>query len=89
MNNFEGGYEERLRKRMQLVLLGWCMPCGSKDNLGWLEFSVVPTQNFTLEYITASGYFADLFSGCCVLSRCSRLEVFNKVMHASWARNFL
>jgi hypothetical protein len=83
MNNLEGGYEERLRKRMQLVLLGWCTPCGSKDNWGWLKFSVVPTQNFTLEYIIASGYFADFFSGCCVL------EVFNKVMLASWTRNFL
>jgi hypothetical protein len=80
---------KRLRKRMQLVLLGWCTPCGSKDNWGWLKFSVVPTQNFTLEYIIASGCFADFFSGCCVLSRCSRLEVFNKVMRASWTRNFL
>ncbi len=45
MNNLEGGNEERLGKRMQLVLLGWCTPCGSKDNWGWLKFSVVPTQN--------------------------------------------
>ncbi len=73
MNDLEGAYKERLRKRMQLVLLGWCMPCGSKDNWGWLKFSVVPSQNFTLEYITAN--FADFFCGCCgVLSRCSRLE---------------
>jgi hypothetical protein len=85
MNNFEGG-EERLRKRM---LLGWCTPCGSKDNSGWLKFSVVPTQNFTLEYIIASRCFADFFSSCCLLSRCSRLEVFNKVIRASWTRNFL
>jgi hypothetical protein len=89
INNVECDYEERLRKRMQLVLLGWCMSCGSEDNWGWLKFSVIPTQKFTLEYIIASGYFADCFSGCCVLSRCSRLEVFNKVMRASWARNFL
>ncbi len=80
---------KRLRKTMQLVLLGWCTPCGSKDNWGWLKFSVVPTQNFTLEYIIASGYFADFFSGGCVISRCSRLEVFNKVMRACWTRNFL
>jgi hypothetical protein len=33
MNNLEGGNEERLRKRMQLVLLGWCTPCGSKERL--------------------------------------------------------
>ncbi len=51
MNNLEGGNEERLRKRMQLVLLGWCTPCGSKDNLRWLKFFVVRTQNFTLENI--------------------------------------
>jgi hypothetical protein len=89
MNNLEGGNEERLRKRMQLVLLGWCMPCGSKDNWGWLKFFVVRTQNFTLEYIIASGYFADFFCSCCLLSRCSRLEVFNKVTRASWTRNFL
>ncbi len=89
MKNLESGYEERLRKRMQLVLLGWCTPCASKCNWGWLKFSVVHTQNFTLEYIIASGYFADFFSGCCVISRCSRLEVFNKVMRASWTRNFL
>jgi len=54
-----------------------------------LKFSVAPTQNFTLEYIIVSGYFADFFSGCCVPSRCSRLEVFNKVMRASWTLNFL
>jgi hypothetical protein len=69
MNNLEGGYEERLRKRRQVVLLGWCTPCGSKDNWGWLKFSIVPTQNFTLEYIIASGYFADFLSSCCLLSR--------------------
>jgi len=74
---------------MHLVLLGWCTSCGNKDNWGWLKFSVVPTQNFTLQYIIASPYFADFFSGCCVLSRCSRLESFNKVMRASWTRNFL
>ncbi len=89
MNNLEGGNEERLRKRLQLVLLGWCMPCGSKDNWGWLKLSVVPTQNFTLEYTIASGYFADFFSSCCLVSRCSRLEVCNKVTRASWTRNFL
>jgi hypothetical protein len=66
MNDWEGGYEGRRRKRMQLVLLGWCTPCGSKDNSGWLQFSVVPTQNFTVECIIASPYFADFFSGCCV-----------------------
>jgi hypothetical protein len=87
MNNLEGGYEERLRKSLQVVLQGWCTPCGCL--WGWLKFAVVPTQNFTLEYIIASGYFADFFSGCCVLSRCSRLEVFNKVMRASWTLNFL
>jgi hypothetical protein len=89
MNNLEGGYEGRLRKRMQLVLLGWCTSCSSKDNWGWLKFSVVPSQNFTLKYIIASGYFADFFSSCCVPSRCSRLEVFNKVMRTSWTLNFL
>ncbi len=89
MNNLEGGYEERLRKRMKLVLLGWCTACGSKDNWGWLKFSVVPTQNFTLEYIIASGYFADFLSSCCLHSCCTRLEVFNKVMRASWTLNFL
>jgi hypothetical protein len=75
MNNLEGRYEERLRKRMQLVLLGWCTPCGNKDNWGWLKFSVVPTQNFTLEYSIASGYFADLFSSCCVVSHCWRFGI--------------
>ncbi len=89
MNNLEGGNEERLRKRIQLVFLGWCTPCGSKNNWGWLKFFVVRTQNFTLKYIIASGYFADYFSSCCPLSRCSRLEVFNKVTRASWTRNFL
>jgi len=89
MNNLDGGNEERLRKRMQLILLGWCMPCGSKDNRGWLKFSVVRTQNFTLEYIIASGYFADFFSSSCLLSHCSRLEVFNIGMRVSWTQNFL
>jgi hypothetical protein len=89
MNNLEGGNEEKLRKRMQLVLLGWCTPCGSKDNWGWLKFFLERTQNSTLEYIIASGYFADFFFSSCLLSRCSRLEVFNKVMRASWTRNFL
>jgi hypothetical protein len=41
-------------------------PCGRKDNWGWLKFSVVPTQNFTLECIITSPDFADFFSGCCV-----------------------
>ncbi len=80
MHSLEGDNEEMLKERMQLVLLGWRTPCGSKDNWGWLKFSVVPTQNFTLEYIIASGYFADFFSRCCLLSHCSRLEVFSKVM---------
>ncbi len=89
MNNLEGGNEERLRKRMQLVLLGWCTPCDSKDNWGWLKFSVVHTQKFTLEYIIASGYFVDVSSSCCLISRCSRLQVFNKVIRASWTQIFL
>jgi hypothetical protein len=46
-------------------------------------------SEFTLKYIIASGYFADFFSSCCLLSPCSRLEVFNKVMRASWTWNFL
>jgi len=28
----ESGYEERLRKRMQVILLEWCIPCHDKDN---------------------------------------------------------
>jgi hypothetical protein len=43
-----------------------------------VKFSVVPTQNFTLEYIIASGRFADFFCACCVLSHCSRLEVWQQ-----------
>jgi len=80
-------FRTEVEKRTQLVLLGWCTPCGSKHNWGWLKFSVVPIQNFTVEHIIASGYFAD--SSCCLLSSCSRLEVFNKVMRASWTRYFL
>jgi hypothetical protein len=60
MNNLEDGYEERLRKRMQVMLLGWCISCHDRDKV---FRGSLPASNFTLKYIIAAGYFADIF--CC------------------------
>jgi hypothetical protein len=59
MNNLECGFEERLRKRMQVVLLGWCTV-----HTEWQQRQLRMVQ---LKYIIAAGYFADFFSCCCVL----------------------
>jgi hypothetical protein len=71
-HNLERGFEERLRKRMQLVFVGWCIV-----HTVWQQRQLRIVQ---LKYIIAAAYFADIFASCCVLSHCSRLEVFNKVM---------
>ncbi len=76
---FERGYEERLRKRVQVVLVGWwhsAIPCGSKDNWGWFGWNILLQLDTLLTF----------FSCCCVHLHCSRLEVFLIKLWDRWVR---
>jgi len=91
VNDLEGGYDERLRERIEVVLLGWFTPPASKNSWGWLKFSVLPAENFTGKYC-CSWMLCWCFSCRLVLSQCSRLEALNKVirlLRESWTCNFL
>jgi hypothetical protein len=86
VNNLEAGYEERLRERIQVVLLGWCI-VHAYYPMAWHQrqvrlvsvFCGACSELYLEVQIIAAGCFADFFSCYCVLSYYSTFEALNEV----------